>query len=282
MKNAPNLYDTLTHIFGQHQHWLDKRHFQTLAWMIVGLLESGLIRLTAWTSEVDSRATLGQSTVRRFRRWLANERLQVNDLYGPIIQEALAEWGTNTLSLALDTSMLWDQYCLIRISVIYRGRAVPLVWDVITHGRSSVTFTTYRPWLDKALTLLPSRSQVIFLADRGFANTELMAYVSLTLLYIVLVDLTDAVAEALHLPFSAISIEMVYRSLYFFAQARQRGETDDVVAYLAHEAKFFGLLKRKRKDDNPSPLVFMPAVLNLAYSPARPPIGNRWLIEKTR
>jgi hypothetical protein len=31
MKNAPNLYDTLTHIFGQHQHWLDKRHFQTLA-----------------------------------------------------------------------------------------------------------------------------------------------------------------------------------------------------------------------------------------------------------
>jgi len=28
MKNAPNLYDTLTHIFGQHQHWLDKRNIQ--------------------------------------------------------------------------------------------------------------------------------------------------------------------------------------------------------------------------------------------------------------
>lgn len=181
MKNAPNLYDTLTHIFGQHQHWLDKRHFQTLAWMIVGLLESGLISLTAWTPEVDSRATFAQSTVRRFRRWLENERIKVNDLYGPIIQEALAEWGTNTLYLALDTSMLWDQYCLIRISVIYRGRAVPLVWDVITHGSSSVAFATYRPLLDRALTLLPNSSEVIFLADRGFADTELMAYVSQTL-----------------------------------------------------------------------------------------------------
>jgi hypothetical protein len=181
MKNAPNLYDTLTHIFGQHQHWLDKRHFQTLAWMIVGLLESGLISLTAWTPEVDSRATFAQSTVRRFRRWLENERIKVNDLYGPIIQEALVEWGTNTLYLALDTSMLWDQYCLIRISVIYRGRAVPLVWDVITHGSSSVAFATYRPLLDKALTLLPISSQVIFLADRGFADTELMAYISQTL-----------------------------------------------------------------------------------------------------
>ena len=25
--------------------------------------------------------------------------------------------------------MLWDAYCLIRLSVIYRGRAVPLVWS---------------------------------------------------------------------------------------------------------------------------------------------------------
>lgn len=49
--------------------------------------------------------------------------------------------------------------------------------------------------------------------------------------------LTDAVAEALHLPFSAISMEIVYRSLYFFTNAKQRGETDDVVAYLANEAK---------------------------------------------
>lgn len=87
------------------------------------------------------------------------------------------------------------------------------------------------------------------------------------LLYVVLVDLTDAIAEALHLPFSAISMEMVYRSLYFFTNARQRGETDDVVAYLANEAKFFGILKRKRKDDNPSPLVFVPPLLTDLSNP---------------
>ncbi len=87
------------------------------------------------------------------------------------------------------------------------------------------------------------------------------------LLYVVLVDLSDAVAEALHLPFSVISIEMVYRSLYFFTNARQPGETDDVVAYLANEAKFFGILKRKRKNDNPSPLVFVPKLLTELSKP---------------
>ncbi len=97
MKNTPNLYDTVVHILGQHSHWLDKRHFYTLAWMIVSLIESQTIGLTAWTPFVDSRATYAQSTVRRFRRWLDNNRLEVHSLYGPIIQEALTEWGQNVL-----------------------------------------------------------------------------------------------------------------------------------------------------------------------------------------
>jgi hypothetical protein len=66
--------------------------------------------------------------------------------------------------------------------------------------------------------------------------------------------LTDAVAEALLLPFSTIFMEMVYRSLYSFTQARQRGEANDVVAYLAQEAKLLGIIKRKRKSAKPDPL----------------------------
>jgi hypothetical protein len=45
----------------------------------------------------------------------------------------------------------------------------------------------------------------------------------------------------------------------------QSGSTP-VVAYLANEAKFFGILKRKRKNDNPSPLLFVPPLLtDLSY-----------------
>jgi len=67
------------------------------------------------------------------------------------------------------------------------------------------------------------------------------------ILYAVLVDLTDAVAEALNRPVAALSLEMVYRSLYFFAQAYHRGEAHDPVAYLAAKAAPFGILMRPRK-----------------------------------
>jgi hypothetical protein len=66
------------------------------------------------------------------------------------------------------------------------------------------------------------------------------------LLYAVLVDLTDAVADRLGQPMAALSLEMLYRSLYFFSSAFQRGTASDVVEYFAAKAKFLGLLKRKR------------------------------------
>ncbi len=67
------------------------------------------------------------------------------------------------------------------------------------------------------------------------------------LLYAVLVDLTDAVADALNQPFAALSLEMVYRSLYHFTQTYHRGEATDVVQYLVANAKWLGILKRQRK-----------------------------------
>ena len=143
---------------------------------MVGLLETGLISLTQWAPFVHSRAQIAQSSVRRFACWLANERIEVHKLYGPLIQQALSSWGRHTLYLALDTSLLWEQYCVIRIFVIYRGRAIPLVWQVIAHASSSVAHETYQPLLDTAATLLPLNCGVVFLADRGFADTALMAH----------------------------------------------------------------------------------------------------------
>jgi hypothetical protein len=181
MESAPNLYDTLTSILGQESHWLDKRHYQTLAWMVVGLLYSKVVSLTEWADYVDSRAQYAQSTVRRFSRWLHNERILVSDLYGPLIQEAIIDWQEKTVYLALDTSMLWERFYLIRISLVFRGRSVPLVWKVIRHSSSTVGFSHYCELLDRAATLLPAKTQVVFLADRGFADTKLMAYLRDTL-----------------------------------------------------------------------------------------------------
>ena len=85
MESTPLLYQTLTQVLGSHQNWLDVRHLKTLAWMINGLILSGKISLSAWSVYVQSRAQYAQSVVRRFRRFLDNDRIEVHRLYAPLL-----------------------------------------------------------------------------------------------------------------------------------------------------------------------------------------------------
>jgi hypothetical protein len=176
MENTPHLYDTLVLVLCQPATWVDQRHLKTLAWMMVGLIHAGWIHLTAWAPYVVSRAQYAQSTGRRFRRWLDNDKIDALALYGPLIEQALGQWGEQTLYVALDTSMWWKTSWLIRLSVIYRGRAVPLVWCVLHHGSAQLACKVYQDLLERASLLVPRRCTVILLAARGLADTELMAY----------------------------------------------------------------------------------------------------------
>lgn len=68
------------------------------------------------------------------------------------------------------------------------------------------------------------------------------------LFYAVLVDLGDAVADELSLPFDRISLEMIYRGLYHFSVAYDKGNADDPIQYFAaQENQDLGVVKALRK-----------------------------------
>lgn len=87
----------------------------------------------------------------------------------------------------------------------------------------------------------------------GAQNAVEMQLWATWLLYAVLVDLTDAVAEALACPVADLSLEMVYRSLYFLTQALQQDPTTDPIHYLADHARRLGIRKHPRKPRHEPP-----------------------------
>jgi len=52
-------------------------------------------------------------------------------------------------------------------------------------------------------------------------------------LYAVLIDLADAVADELAVPFDRISLEMLFRGLYHFHHAYSQGRATDPVLFFA-------------------------------------------------
>jgi hypothetical protein len=87
----------------------------------------------------------------------------------------------------------------------------------------------------------------------GAQNGILLQVWATWLFFALLVDLGDAVANELMLPFDRISLEMVFRGLYHFTQAHHRGEATDPIKYLAApENRDLGVVKRLRQKLKPA------------------------------
>ncbi len=79
------------------------------------------------------------------------------------------------------------------------------------------------------------------------------------LFYVVLIDLSDQIADELTLPFDSISVEMVFRGIYHFTQALNQGLATDIIAYLAApENRDLGIVKSSRPKRAKPPLNFSP------------------------
>lgn len=68
------------------------------------------------------------------------------------------------------------------------------------------------------------------------------------LFYAILVDLGDGVADELEIPFEHISLEMIYRGMYHFSVAYEKGLESDPIKYFADpKNRDLGIVKRERK-----------------------------------
>lgn len=119
-----------------------------------------------------------------------------------------------------------------------------------------------RRWkIEDAFLLVKRLLGLAYLWNGAFNAIQLQVWAT-WLLYAVLIDLSDAVAEELSLPLDRISVEMVYRGLYHFTVAYSQGQANDPVAYLAAQPDL-GIVKRRRKHRERAALDKWPQELNL-------------------
>jgi hypothetical protein len=121
---------------------------------------------------------LAASWQRRCQRWLANSRITPESLYGPLILWAIQGWQNpgQALHLALDTTMLWNRICVVVVSVVCHGRAIPLLWQALEHPSASVSAAVSIGLLEKADRLLAEFGAITLLADRAFPCAELLGW----------------------------------------------------------------------------------------------------------
>lgn len=87
------------------------------------------------------------------------------------------------------------------------------------------------------------------------------------LFYAVLVDLGDAVADEVGVPFDSISLEMLYRGMYHFGVAYDKGKASEPVSYFAAPENQDLRVVKIRKKESPLDLSPLPRP-RLTFSPS--------------
>ena len=173
MTDSLRLYRNIAdYVFKNGMRFHDMRCFATFLWAIVGLLQSKTIHLSKWGVYRMGQANAA-SKQRRLSRWLENDRIQVEKIYEPLVRWMCLVFRDERIYLALDSSVLWERFVIVRMALIYRARALPLSWVVLRGQSATVALEKYAVILDRAARVLPVPCKVILLADRGFVDRKL-------------------------------------------------------------------------------------------------------------
>ena len=178
MASRAQLHAELISFLRQHCPVCDERHLVLLAWMVAGLLLSETVCFDHWKAKLPMAHCLAASWQRRCQRWLANSRIDAEVLYGPLALWAIQHWQMPgySLHLALDTTVLWNRCCVVVLSVVCHGRAIPLLWQTLEHPSASVSAEVVIGLLEKADRLLVGFGAITLLADRAFPCAELLGW----------------------------------------------------------------------------------------------------------
>ncbi len=156
------------------------RRLIVYALMITGLVRSGKIALEEMAGKsTKHKNSKTESRTKRFNRWLRNKAVNKETMYFPYIKEILAGISGTSLIFTIDTSSLGKHCAVLMISVIYQGRALPVIWTVREGNKGSFSEAEHLALLEELYELLQEieeeldkKLDVVVVGDSEFDGVE--------------------------------------------------------------------------------------------------------------
>lgn len=152
------------------------RNLNTLAALISGIVGSKRTNLPAVASKVPD-GTKRESRVKRFSRWINNQRVDIEIYFLPYAEALMASLALEPLVLVMDGSEVGRHCLTLMVSVVYKQRALPIAWIVVKGSKGHFPEESHVALLEQVHDLVPEGADVIFLGDGEFDGTTLQATV---------------------------------------------------------------------------------------------------------
>jgi hypothetical protein len=159
--------DALTQCYPGEPKGHVARHLTTLAALISGIVASKSTQLPQVASQVPD-GTKPESRVKRFARWVGNERITEEVYFLPYADVLLRHLALHTLVLVIDGSVVGRGCIALMMHVVYKGRALPLAWIVRQGKKGHFSEAVHLAMVEQVQELIPLGAQVVLLGDGEF------------------------------------------------------------------------------------------------------------------
>jgi hypothetical protein len=151
------------------------RMLTTLAALVSGIVLGKSCQLPSIARKAPDHAK-ADSRIKRYSRWVQNERIDHQRYYLPFVRELLEHLAQiRELVFVIDGSEVGQECITLMISLIYGKRALPITWLVVKGSKGHLSERLHLDLLSQLQAILPENCQAIFLGDGEFDGIELQA-----------------------------------------------------------------------------------------------------------
>ncbi len=150
--------------------------FNLLSRMVSAILISGQTRINQIALNMDDRKTKLASRKTQVKRWVKNKHVSYDAHYLPYVKEllrCLAQSGL--LVFSIDGSVVGKGCMCLMFSVIYKGRAIPVVWKVYKAKKGHLPESAHRNLLESLSELVPDDCRIVITGDGEFDGCDWQA-----------------------------------------------------------------------------------------------------------
>ncbi len=153
------------------------RRLNTLAFLISALIKSGRASLQSIGNAMEGDTDI-ESRIKRAKRWLNNKWTDTDAHFIPYVTPIIRALGqSGQLTVAIDGSTVGNGCMALMVSIIWRGRAIPVCWLVRSAPKGHFPQQMHVDLINKVAelfdTTIDNDCQITLLGDGEFDGTDL-------------------------------------------------------------------------------------------------------------
>ena len=147
------------------------RRLNILTSFVYGIIQSNRVNVPDVARQLPN-AGKEHSRIKQLTRWLMNEHITLDVYFLPFIEIVLQSLAGQSLVLVIDGSTVGRGCVSLMVSVVYKGRSLPLLWLIREGKKGHFPEAMHIELIQSVQQLIPADCDVIVLGDGEFDGTE--------------------------------------------------------------------------------------------------------------